>query len=182
MSASRAQLPMARPRLRPMWHGCSTCCARPATRWWPTCSQCRSPIVRVSWPGCYRRFSRYHPQRHRPSAPSLPAPAHQPQPRLLSLPAVTGIRPVALGHHFRQCPLDVCRHAKPEQIPQPLLFGTGHHRLDTPRHKSLIGTSRPDANHAGHGCEVSRSQGRPTIRRKHDGREPAAIQVLARGW
>jgi hypothetical protein len=45
-----------------------------------------------------------------------------------------------------------------------------------------MATSRPDANHADHGCEVSRSQGRPTIRGKHDGREPAAIQVLARGW
>ena len=65
---------------------------------------------------------------------ALPAPAHQPQRRLLPLPPMAGIRPVALGHHFRQCTLDVCRHAQAELIGQPFLLGTRHHRLDAPRH------------------------------------------------
>src|SRR5690348_1555154 len=43
---------------------------------------------------------------------ALPAPADQAQCGLLALPAMPGSRPVALGHHLRQRPLDVCRHAQ----------------------------------------------------------------------
>jgi hypothetical protein len=41
---------------------------------------------------------------------TLPAPAHQSQCRLLALPAMPGSRPVTLGHHLGQRPLDR-RHA-----------------------------------------------------------------------
>ena len=47
---------------------------------------------------------------------------------------MTGIRPVALGHHPRQCPPDIRGHPQAEQIRQPLPLCTRHHRLDAPCH------------------------------------------------